>query len=374
MRCQVLGECGGCGLHEMDYAQQLAFKKERTKEQFKDLFSDEITVYETVPDHYRNRVELKVWHEKDELLSFAMRHIDNPRAFVKIERCMIANQVINETMGKIIPLLDKSPILTKKLFTIDFLSTTPGDVLLSLLYHKRIDEDWKEEAIKLSKALGCSLIGRSKGVKIIVGEDFLVEKLQVQDHVYTYRHDENAFTQPNAFINAKIIAWLESHAPDYNQDDLLELYCGMGNLTIPLAKYFKRVCASEISKSSIAAAKWNMVENGVNNIEFARLSSEDFTQAMDGVRSFRRLEGIDLNSYNFTHVLVDPPRSGVDSGSLALISRFETIMYISCNPDTLERDLRALEKTHTIIDMVAFDQFAYTPHLEMGVILKKRGR
>jgi tRNA (uracil-5-)-methyltransferase len=372
MRCEVLGECGGCSLHQYSYDEQLAFKKARTIEQFKRFYQNDINVFSTKTGHFRHRIELKVWHEKDQSLAFAMRHIDDPKKYVHIESCQIAHEAINKIMKRILPLLEAKEILSYKLFAIDFLSSSDGEVLLSFLYHKKITDEWKEHASILSKEIGCSIIGRSKGVKIVVGEEYVIEKLQVDDTLYTYKHNENSFTQPNADINAKMISWLSSHITTVD-GELLELYCGMGNLTIPLAKQFKRVCASEISKVSIAAAKWNMAQNGVDNIEFARLSSEDFTSAMDKERVFRRLEGIDISSYNFTHALVDPPRSGVDEASLALIARFDTIFYISCNPETLVRDLEMLTKTHKIIEMVAFDQFAYTSHLEMGVILKREG-
>ena len=78
------------------------------------------------------------------------------------------------------------------------------------------------------------------------------------------------------------------------------------------------------------------------------MAREDFSQAMNGERVFRRLEGFDLTSYNYQTVLVDPPRAGLDPGSVELISRFERIIYISCNPETLRSNLEVLVKTHKI--------------------------
>jgi tRNA (uracil-5-)-methyltransferase len=82
------------------------------------------------------------------------------------------------------------------------------------------------------------------------------------------------------------------------------------------------------------------------------------------------LKHIDLKSYDFSTVFVDPPRAGIDSETLKLLARFENIIYISCNPETLKRDLEILEN-HKVEKMAIFDQFPYTNHLEMGAILRK---
>ena len=93
------------------------------------------------------------------------------------------------------------------------------------------------------------------------------------------------------------------------------------------------------------------------------------TEALNGAREFERLKHIDLNSYNFSTVLVDPPRAGLDEGTIGLISNIENIIYISCNPETLARDLEILSKTHTVTDAAMYDQFPHTEHVESGVFL-----
>ena len=82
------------------------------------------------------------------------------------------------------------------------------------------------------------------------------------------------------------------------------------------------------------------------------------------------LKGIDLDSYDFSHVFVDPPRAGIDEKSLTFLKRFDTIIYISCNPQTLKRDIEFLED-YEIEDFILFDQFPHTLHVEAGAILKR---
>lgn len=95
--------------------------------------------------------------------------------------------------------------------------------------------------------------------------------------------------------------------------------------------------------------------------------------AYNGEREFRRLQEaeIDISSYDFDTVFVDPPRAGIDDETLKLIQRFERIIYISCNPDSLQDNLNTLTHTHKITQFAMFDQFPYTHHVECGVLLEK---
>ena len=113
--------------------------------------------------------------------------------------------------------------------------------------------------------------------------------------------------------------------------------------------------------------------NDVSNIEFVRMSVEEFVAALDGVREFRRMKEVDVDAYNIEAVFVDPPRSGMDEASCKFCARHERILYISCNPETLVRDLEILTLTHDVVDMAMFDQFPYTHHVEMGAMLIRKG-
>ena len=132
--------------------------------------------------------------------------------------------------------------------------------------------------------------------------------------------------------------------------------------------------ATELSKTSVQAAQWNIEANGAANIRLARLSAEEFTQAYHGVRTFRRLleQGIELADYAFSTVFVDPPRAGIDDATLRLLQNFDNIIYVSCNPETLHANLATLTQTHRIERAALFDQFPFTPHIESGVLLRRR--
>ncbi|MDA7817444.1 tRNA (uridine(54)-C5)-methyltransferase TrmA [Sulfurimonas sp.] len=369
MECKHFGECGACVVYENGYEYQLSKKLELNRERFKDFYSGEITVFKSPEQHYRSRSEFKIWHDGD-TMRYAMNHVDK-KGVVFIEECPQVNEHISSLMPKLLQLLEDKK-LGFKLFGADFLSSSSGEIVVSLLYHRRLEEEWKVEATKIADELGIYIIGRSRKQKLVIGQDFITETLHVENLEYKFNYIENSFTQPNARVNESMISWALKNLSDIG-GDLLELYCGAGNFTIPFAKKFDKVLATEISKSSINAAKTNMTLNNVTNIEFVRMAVEEFVQALDGVREFRRMKDIDINSYELNSIFVDPPRSGMDIDSCNFSSRYGHILYISCNPETLVRDLGILCKTHNVVDMALFDQFPYTHHVEMGVKLVEKG-
>ena len=369
MECKHFGECGSCRVYEGGYERQHEKKTAEIVALFDELYSDEITPFYSPDNHYRARAEFKIWHIDDEIY-YAMNPVERGAKVVLIEECPMVIKPIETLMW---PLLEsiKELEMDFKLFGLDFLSSSEGEIAISMLYHRRLDEAWSAQANALAKKHNIKVIGRSRKQKVILGEDFITERLKINKKAYTFRHIENSFTQPNPRVNEKMVGWALDQF-DGISGDLLELYCGAGNFTIPFASQFDKVLATEISKSSINAAKKNMQLNSVENIEFVRMSAEEFVQALDGVREFRRMKDIDLKSYELTTIFVDPPRAGMDADSCDFAARFKHILYISCNPETLKRDLDHLSKTHTIEAMASFDQFPYTAHMEMGVKLIRR--
>ena len=368
MICEYFGTCGACKVYEGGYEKQLQEKLELNKERFSSLYKKDFFIATSPDEHYRSRSEFKIWHVEDEIF-YAMNNADK-KGVVLIERCPQVNQQIASVMPLLLKAIKMQDIDTK-LFGADFLSSSNGEVVVSLLYHKKLDELWKDKATQIAQDLSISIIGRSRKQKVVIGKDYVVEEYSIGSKIYKSKHIENSFTQPNARVNEQMIEWSLNQV-DSVGGDLLELYCGAGNFTIPFAKHFNKVLATEISKSSIHAAQENMILNDVQNIEFVRMSVEEFVQALDGVRDFRRMKHVELDSYEISTIFVDPPRAGMDEESCRFASRYEHILYISCNPETLLRDLGMLSATHEIVEMAVFDQFPYTHHLEMGAKLVKK--
>ena len=370
MECKHFGTCGSCSIYELSYAEELAEKKERVLALLSPFGVEDLEVFSANESHYRARSEFKIWHEGDSC-SYAMGRLDKKGA-VTISECPKVIAPIVKRMHPLLEIINSSEVLKSRLFTVEFLATTTDECLITMIYHRKLDEAWEMEARAVEERLNAKIMGRSRKQKVILSDEFVTEKLHIDGQEYLYRHYESGFTQPNPAVNVQMIEWAIKQAKKVKSGDFLESYCGLGNFTIPLYKYFNRLLATEISKRSIHAANENCDLNGVSNIEFIRLASEEMTQALNKERVFQRLKGVDLDSYNFSTVLVDPPRAGLDGDTIKLIANIENIIYISCNPETLARDLVALSKTHHIEDGAIYDQFPHTHHVESGLFLVKK--
>ncbi|MEC4560591.1 tRNA (uridine(54)-C5)-methyltransferase TrmA [Pseudomonas inefficax] len=352
------------------YTTQLDAKVARLRELLAPFGAPEPAVFDSPREHYRLRAEFRLWRE-DGQRHYAMFAPGEKHKAILIDDFPIASQRINALMPRLKAAWQASEDLGNRLFQVEFLTTLAGDAMITLCYHRPLDEAWETAARQLAEELGVSIIGRSKGKRLVIGRDYAVEKLDVAGRVFSYRQPEGAFTQPNGAVNQKMLSWA-FEAIGERDDDLLELYCGNGNFTLPLATRVRQVLATEISKTSVNAALSNLDENAVDNVRLVRLSAEELTQALNEVRPFRRLEGIDLKSYEFGTVFVDPPRAGMDPDTCELTRRFERILYISCNPETLAANIAQLQDTHRIERCALFDQFPYTHHMESGVLLVRR--
>ena len=421
MNCESFGSCGSCTLGG-SYEDQILYKKQLIGDKFREFFDGEFEFFASSPQNYRIRAEFGIWHDIwhgafD--LAYTMGGARSKK--ILINECPKVALPIANLMPRLLEALRRSEALKERLFGVEFISCSSG-ILATLLYHKRLGEREQEAICELADKLGIRVMARARGQKLLSGELSLTDELCVDGRVYKFRFGENAFIQPNRGVNEKMIAWARS-CVDFGKEgtnevraaqnfavknsiaensvaqnssheqsaprnsscekhavrpessaarDLLELYCGHGNFTIPLADKFNRVLASEISKSSIANARINCKLNGVCNAQFVRLSADELMSAFARRREFERLKGIDIFSYDFSHVLIDPPRAGLEPSVIDFIKNFQNLIYISCNPQTLFENLRSLCTTHEVRRFAIFDQFAHTAHIECGVLLRRR--
>ncbi|HMU67276.1 MAG TPA: tRNA (uridine(54)-C5)-methyltransferase TrmA, partial [Cellvibrionaceae bacterium] len=332
------------------YQQQLNNKTTQLTHLLAPFYQQPIAVFASPEKHYRMRAEFKIWQDYEHnSCQYAMYEPGSNRKSYTLETFPAASLGINNAMPKLMAAINGNEILRRKLFQIEFLSSTDGEVLASLIYHRALDEAWANAAEQLSQALNIHIIGRARGSKKILSQDYVQQRFLINGREFTYRHSENSFTQPNGPVCAQMLNWADTQARKIAQlgsCDLLELYCGNGNFTLPLAQHFRKVLANEIAKISMQDAEHNLAHNKITNITLARMSSEELTQALNGAREFRRLEGVNLQDYHFGCVLVDPPRAGLDAATLNFISQFPHIIYISRNHHTLSENLQQLSRTH----------------------------
>lgn len=352
------------------YGELLATKVAGVKAQFSAFSLPEIEIFDSPKSHYRLRAEFRVWHDGDDLYYVMFEPGDNKNP-IRLDECAMVSPRIHEVMFELIEVIKANPAIRFKLFQVDFLSTLSGELLVSLLYHRSIDDEWKEAIQPLRERFGIDVVGRSRKKKLIVDRDFVMEILTINGRKYLYKQVENSFTQPNGIVCQKMIEWALDITKDAT-DDLVEFYCGSGNFTLPLAQNFRRVVACEISKTSVRAAEENIELNNIDNLTILRMPSEDLTAVLQGKKDTRKVAGLDLDSCQFSTVLVDPPRSGLDDETIKQVKLYDSIVYISCNPETLNENLASITETHRIERFAVFDQFPYTHHLECGVYLVRK--
>ncbi|WP_457560577.1 tRNA (uridine(54)-C5)-methyltransferase TrmA [Caminibacter sp.] len=362
MQCSSFGKCGSCVLWQMPYIEQLKIKKEKLKEMFGEFDIPEIEVYHGSDEHFRARAEFRIWHE-DERSYYAMRkRKEEGRGVIPIDECKIVDRAIYKIMTPLLREIEKNQNLRFKLYEINFLSNSKGELIVTLIYHKKVDESIAEDIKKLKEKFpNVDFIVRKKGRKYVFDKNYLIEELEIDGKIYKYKIIENTFTQPNREMNKKMISWALNAAENL-RGDLVELYCGNGNFTIPLSEKFNKVIATEINPESIQAATYNAEINNSENISFLAMSAAEFSSL--------KTSGF-FNSYDLKNVLIDPPRAGLDEKSRKFVDEFDNIIYISCNPETLKRDLQTLAKNRKIEKFAFFDQFPYTNHMECGVLLVK---
>lgn len=409
MYCPVFGICGGCTeFAEYSFAKKVAQVLEGFSPLVLENLAKRFSNFEHIPafrskdSHFRARADFRFYTTKEtpnQRLFFATNSLGKNNR-IAIQSCPIVLEPIERCMSALIEhlnTLEPSHILRHKLYSVSFLANQ-SECIFSLIYHKSLDSMWESSARELMMYLNrihkdftSFLLAQSKGQRVVLERDYLLDNFSFYLDTNTRSALESSFklekmssfkkyalfSQPNPYANANMSAFLLQEIPkilpNHKACDLLELYCGSGNFTLVLAQVFRNIFASEVVKDSIALLRRTLEFQHITNITIARLNAKETQSALKREREFERLKGIDLDSFNFGAVLVDPPRSGIDDKEiLEFLVQFDCIIYISCNPHTLDSDLQSLESTHKIASFAFFEQFPYTHHIESIAILKRR--
>jgi len=327
----------------------------------KELYDSNLQInkYYLFPAHgYRMRCEFAYKND-----SYIMFDEGNK---IELENFNKAHPCIQNTMVALLGYLKTNKDLTIGLFQINF-RTNGNETLVSLIYRKTIPDNFLKLIKKLESTSPIRCLARSKNKIITNFNNHIISEVLCLNKIYKLQHSDNSFYQPNYYALSKMIEFIGNHLE--NCEDLLELYCGCGSFTIPLATKFHRIFASDNNRDNIYNLKINLEMNKVSNVSFARISDDELSQAMGG-RVFNRMRDIEINLFKFSHVLVDPPRMGLHKDLIERLVQFKNIIYVSCNPNTFLRDLNCLEG-YKVKSLAVFDQFSNTEHLELIGILSR---
>lgn len=367
--CEYYGQCGGCDLQHASYPEQLSIKEAILHELVR---NDRVNCLPIVPSpkqfEYRQRIRLQV---QNAILGF---HRYRSKNLVAIDRCLLAHPCINRALKEVRGITEFNRLL-EICSEVEFLyNPTAKDIVLFLhITRKPRPSDRKKVA---------SIITHSSDINRIFfkGSDFAAQPhhgkqpvnisekqlsfslaLENEQVKYTLSWEAGGFCQVNLEQNQSLINFIYNNSLSLNAPTILDLYCGMGNFSIALAQGAHTLLGVENQGSAIRCAKQNSSAAGFTNTEFLQGESTAVcTRLVDEKRIF------DLT-------IVDPPRQGIPNlhSQLSLLTR-KKLIYISCDPATLARDLDILQDNDFTLKLIRpFDMFPQTHHIESVAILEK---
>ena len=336
-RCSVFGICGGCQLQFVAYEKQLMMKDEIIQDSLKRLGGIEINLEPAFSDltwHYRHRAQFKVSRNGETGL-----FRESSRDIVTFQSCPLMNHEINALLQKI-----KEGEITRNLSEIHM---AVGDSAIVFLKGKNYDRALSDKY----RAIGFS------GVMLDDGACAGTAYTHFDLNGMKYSVAPRTFFQAHWSLNRKVVDFVVQQLLPLTGKKVLDLYAGAGNFSIPLAAYADEVVAVEENSFAVEDGIRNRELNNLKNCKFVRTSAE----------KYKIKKKYDI-------FILDPPRPGLtsDMANKILENPADTVIYISCNPATLARDLKKLSEKYAIKSVRQIDFFPNTFHIETITFLQIR--
>ena len=377
--CKTYKRCGGCNLRHIKYQETLKLKQNAVQSLVDKTLKNKIRVKETIgmenPYYYRNKVQYPVGIDKNgkpQIGVFANRSHE----IIPIEKCFIQNEKSEEIAKYIFDLWNENKYTiyneeTRKGLLRHIVIKTgikTNQYMCILVVNGQGFDNEKEFVSKIAnkyKEIRAIIVNSNmKNTNVILGLEnrTIFGKGYIEDKLgeYIFKISPLSFYQVNP-IQAEKLYNLGIQKANITKDDIVfDLYCGIGTISLFMSKYAKKVYGIEIVEEAIKAAKENAKINNVDNVEFI---AGDVEKALSNIIYDRKIIP-DI-------VMVDPPRRGLDNTSInnILSIKSKRLVYISCNPATLVRDLAKLEEMYEVEEIVPVDMFPFTSHVECIAVL-----
>ena len=379
--CTTYQRCGGCDLRHMNYNATLNLKRNTVQSLINKSLKSKIEAKTTIgmknPYNYRNKAQFPVGLDKDgnpTVGVFAQRS----HTIIPIQNCKIQNEISQEIAKSIIEFIHENKISVyneeRQTGSIRHIVVKVGkytnQIMCILVINEEIGEVAESKLVKLlcSKYKNIKTIVKNinnKNTNVILGNkninlygDGYIEDILEE---YTFKISPMSFYQVNP-VQAEVLYNTAIEAAKLSKEDILcDLYCGIGTIGIFASKHVKQVYGIEIVEQAIEDAKTNAKMNKVNNVEFI---CGDVEFAFD--------ELINKKQIIPTAIIVDPPRKGLDEKTVQNILKIKPVklVYISCNPATMVRDIAKLEEVYEVKKIQPVDMFPYTSHVECIAVLQ----
>lgn len=367
--CKYYEKCGGCNLQHCSYDEQIKIKTAITAELFSKLLSEPGSCIPSPKSFgYRQRIRLQVRDGKVGFLRFRSNEL------VPVTSCLLACAQINKVLEY---------LLKEEHFTglcansreVELLHNPKSDQVI-LLFHQTRPPRPAERNLAITLVEECGEIERV----FFIGENFSLQdpfpenpeekgSRLLCDHYQNTTAEKpfqlcwevGGFCQVNPLQNAKIINYVLDRSRDLNKAKILDLCCGMGNFSIPLALSASAVVGVESQAAAVRAARKNSSNAGISNSTFIK---GDIATVCKKLIEEKQLFGL---------TVIDPPRQGaIGLGSEIAQLTSRRILYISCDPATLVRDITNLQQFgFQLVAVQPFDMFPQTHHIEVVAVLEK---
>ncbi len=383
--CPIASQCGGCQIQHMDYRKQLEYKENKVKNCLKRIGGFQDFVMEPIcgmqePYYYRNKSQFPVGRKKDGSIAIGF-YAGRTHSIIDTEHCYIGAKVNDDiirflrefiTKNKIEPYEEENHkgLIRHILIRVGY---STGEVMVCLVLNGRKIPQQKELIRGLQHIQGmksiCINVNTSKtnvilgeGIIPIWGEPYITDTIGD----VRYRISPLSFYQVNPVQTRKLYDIVLEYADLQGDEVVWDLYCGIGTISLYLAGKAKEVYGVEIIPQAIEDAKTNAGLNGITNARF-------FVGAAEEVLP----DQYEKNKVRADVIIVDPPRKGCDQTLLdtILLMKPKKVVYVSCDPATLARDLKYLcEREYELVKVRAVDQFAHSVHVETCVLLTRKSR
>ena len=381
-RCPQARACGGCQIQPLDYAKQLEYKENKVKELLDRVGKVSDYVMEPIigmedPWYYRNKAQFPVGTSKEGEIVTGF-YAGRTHSIVPVQECFIQHPLNEQLMAIVRQWMNEFNVtaydetkqtgLVRHIFT--RIGKYTGEVMVCLVINgKKIPKP--EVLIERLKAVEgmtsiCLNINREntnvilgKTIKCLWGQDYITDKIGD----IAYRISPLSFFQVNPIQTQKLYGTASEYAELTGNETVWDLYCGIGTISLFLAKAAKKVCGVEIVPEAIADAKENAKLNGIENADFFVGKAEDVLP-----------EQYDKYGVYADVIVVDPPRKGCDEKLLQCMVEMapKRIVYVSCDPATLARDLNFLEANGYKVKKVrCTDMFPHSTHVETVCLLNR---
>ena len=333
--CPFYQKCGGCHLMHMSYQETINFKKEKLVNILTKYakFTPNINFVPSPKTlYYRNKITLKIKNNEYGYYS------PNSHNFIKVDKCLLVKEEINNFL----PIIPKFNIIDGE---ITIRSNYNQELLISITTNNKIT---LPEELSNYKVVGVILNN-----ELIYGENHFIDIINHKLFEISY----NSFFQINNYITSIIFNDIKKEVPKHSK--VLDLYCGVGTLGIASYNENEKLYGIEIIPNAILNAIKNSKINKIDNVSY---HLGDVAKIINKIN-----DNIDV-------VIIDPPRKGIDKKTISIILKIlpKKIIYMSCDPITLARDLYILKEKYHIKKITGYDMFPYTYHVECVCIIKLR--